>query len=287
MSRPRLNWPDAQLREILGAIVARDRDFPLDNARFLDSLVDDVRAVTGRLYGATTYARLLRDLSAMTGVTRRPSTTTIQKAIARAQALAPIHVGQTDGAGSALSDAHMVRRSLEPVMRDAIAPLMAQMSARLATQMERLDDVREGDTVAARTEPGLRLQLAEASLADAHARVGLLEQDNARLRRDLGQAEMRASIAETRIAGLLDELHQAITNAGSGSAALAKVADQLQGTERFLKAQNDAVRLQASSEAEALRHQVTQLRERVDHLLLENDQYRRTLAVQRSARSQH
>ncbi|CAB3804509.1 hypothetical protein [Paraburkholderia fynbosensis] len=285
MSRPRLNWPDPQLREILGAIVARDRDFPLDNARFLDSLVDDVRAVTGRLYGATTYARLLRDLSAVTGVTRRPSTTTIQKAIARAQALAPIHVGQTGDANSAMPDTHMVRRSLEPVMRDAIAPLMAQMSARLATQMERLDTVRE-DTASPRTEPGLRLQLAEASLADAHARVGRLEQDNARLRRDLGQAEMRASIAETRIAGLLDELHQAITNAGSGSAALAKVADQLQGTERFLKAQNDAVRLQASSEAEALRRQVTQLRERIDHLLLENDQYRRTLAAQRDARSQ-
>ncbi|PRX26101.1 hypothetical protein B0G75_12058 [Paraburkholderia sp. BL18I3N2] len=285
MSRPRLNWPDPQLREILGAIVARDRDFPLDNARFLDSLVDDVRAVTGRLYGATTYARLLRDLSAVTGVTRRPSTTTIQKAIARAQALAPIHVGQTGDANSAMPDTHMVRRSLEPVMRDAIAPLMAQMSARLATQMERLDTVRE-DTASPRTEPGLRLQLAEASLADAHARVGRLEQDNARLRRDLGQAEMRASIAETRIAGLLDELHQAITNAGSGSAALAKVADQLQGTERFLKAQNDAVRLQASSEAEALRRQVTQLRERIDHLLLENDQYRRMLATQRDARSQ-
>jgi hypothetical protein len=71
------------------AIIARERDYPLDNARFLDALVDDVRATTGRLYGATTYAKLLRDLSAMTGVTRRPSTTTIQKAIARAQALAP------------------------------------------------------------------------------------------------------------------------------------------------------------------------------------------------------
>jgi len=91
--------------------------------------------------------------------------------------------------------------------------------------------------------------------------------------------EMRASIAETRITGLLDELHQAIARAGAGSTALAKVADQLQGTERFLKSQKDAVRLQAAAEADALRRQVTQLRERVEHLLLENDQYRRTLST--------
>ncbi|MFB9124569.1 hypothetical protein ACFFYR_15915 [Paraburkholderia dipogonis] len=56
------------------------------------------------------------------------------------------------------------------------------------------------------------------------------------------------------------------------------MAGQLAGTERFLKSQNDAVRLQASAEADALRRQVTQLRERVDHLLLDNDQYRRTLS---------
>ncbi|WP_208328636.1 hypothetical protein [Paraburkholderia sp. BL6665CI2N2] len=57
-----------------------------------------------------------------------------------------------------------------------------------------------------------------------------------------------------------------------------KTAAQLAGTERFLKMQNDAVRLQASGEADALRAQNSQLRERIDHLLLEVDQYRRTLS---------
>ncbi|MGF6812815.1 hypothetical protein OKW30_008032 [Paraburkholderia sp. Clong3] len=36
--------------------------------------------------------------------------------------------------------------------------------------------------------------------------------------------------------------------------------------------------LQASGEADALRAQNGQLRERIDHLLLEVDQYRRTLS---------
>lgn len=43
--------------------------------------------------------------------------------------------------------------------------------------------------------------------------------------------------------------------------------------------QNDAVRLQAGGEADALRAQNGQLRERIDHLMLEVDQYRRTLST--------
>jgi chromosome segregation ATPase len=78
---------------------------------------------------------------------------------------------------------------------------------------------------------------------DAHARVRRLEEDNGRLRRELGQSEAHASIAETRIAQLLEELHGAI------------------------------------AEADALRWQVKQLQERVDHLLLDNDQYRRALVA--------
>ncbi|MEM5372668.1 hypothetical protein V4C53_42560 [Paraburkholderia azotifigens] len=88
MGRPRIEWDDAQLRAIMGALAALDRDFPLDNARFLDGLVAAMRAITGRVYGATTYGRLLRDVAPQAGVTRRPSTPTIQAAVLRAQALA-------------------------------------------------------------------------------------------------------------------------------------------------------------------------------------------------------
>ncbi|MFL9913798.1 hypothetical protein [Paraburkholderia sp. RL17-337-BIB-A] len=70
-----------------------------------------------------------------------------------------------------------------------------------------------------------------------------------------------------------------IERAGVGATTLARTAEQLVGTERFLKMQNDAVRLQASGEADALRAQNGQLRERIDHLLLEVDEYRRTFST--------
>jgi protein subunit release factor A len=116
-------------------------------------------------------------------------------------------------------------------------------------------------------------------MEDAHARVRRLEEDNGRLRRELGQSEVHAAIAETRIAQLLEELHGAIAESSNGARARAKVAEQLRGTEQFLKLQNDSVRLQATAEADALRWQVKQLQERVDHLLLDNDQYRRALVA--------
>lgn len=262
----------------MDAIVARDRDFPMDNARFLDSLVDDVRAVTGRLYGATTYVRLLRDLSAMTGVTRCPSAPTIQKAVARAQALAPTHSGPARETGDAPAlDMHSLRRMLEPMLRETVAPLLARQVTLVAG---RQDDAL-APTIGA--ESMLRLQLAEAALADAHARIRHVEGDNARLRRELGEAEAARDLAGQHVKQMLEELLQVIAASASGSGALAKVAEQLVGTERFLKSQNDAVRLQATAEADALRAHVRQLRERVDHLTLDNDQYRRALVTQRGS----
>ena len=85
MGRPRIQWDDTQLRLIMSGIERYDRQFPQDNARFLDAVIDEIRIVTGRLYGVSTYVRLL----GVTVVTRRPGTTTIQKAIDRAQALTP------------------------------------------------------------------------------------------------------------------------------------------------------------------------------------------------------
>jgi uncharacterized coiled-coil DUF342 family protein len=58
--------------------------------------------------------------------------------------------------------------------------------------------------------------------------------------------------------------------------SLARAARQLVRTEKFLTAQNDAARLQALAEADALRTQNRQLRERVDQLVLDNDRHRRT-----------
>lgn len=89
MARPKIEWTDTQLRAIIIALAKLDRDFPLDNARFLNGLIDEVGTVTGRLYGATTYTRLLRDVATGLGVERHPSSATIQKAVSRAESLAP------------------------------------------------------------------------------------------------------------------------------------------------------------------------------------------------------
>src|SRR6202035_821700 len=49
MGRPRHTWIDDQLRAILAALPALDRDFAQDNAAFLDALIAEVRVITGRL----------------------------------------------------------------------------------------------------------------------------------------------------------------------------------------------------------------------------------------------
>ena len=70
----------------------------------------------------------------------------------------------------------------------------------------------------------------------------------------------------------------AVNESAGAAQALADVSRKLSGTESFLKLQNDAVRIQASAEADALKSRVKYLQERIDHLLLDNDQYRRALA---------
>jgi hypothetical protein len=52
----------------MSGIERYDRQIPQDNARFLDAVIDEIRIVTGRLYGVSTYVRLV----SITEVTRRP-----------------------------------------------------------------------------------------------------------------------------------------------------------------------------------------------------------------------
>lgn len=276
MARSPLSWSNAQMRLIVTGIDQCNRAFPTDNARFLDGVIDEIRTVTGRLYGAKTYARLIDAVPTSMTVTRRPSMTTIQKAIERAQALAPAPLPADENASAAPAsafDVHTLRRAVEPVVRDALGPVHELLAQLLVTRSS-------SDNEAGAIQAGgqtMRVRLTQTALEDAHARARRLEEDNGRLRRKLGQAEGRASIAETRIAQLLEELHGAIAESSNGARALAKVAEQLRGTEQFLKLQNDSGRLQATAEADALRRHVKQLQERVDHLLLDNDQYRRAL----------
>lgn len=88
--------------------------------------------MTGRLYGTGTYARLLRDAGDVLGVTRWPSNTTIQKAIDRAQRMTRSATDPDEHPGAAPLDLHAMRRALEPLVHDAIAPLLEQLVQRPA-----------------------------------------------------------------------------------------------------------------------------------------------------------
>ena len=285
----------------MGALAALDRDFPLDNTRFLDGLVAAVRATTSRVYGAMTYGRLLRDVAPQAGVTRRPSTPTIQAAVLRAQALergaleaaaeararAPVAArGASDagavgvplaalpdraGEGAAhpvAVDADALRGALAPLVRELLRESIAPVQALLAQQTS----PAEGGHAEAR-----QLQLTTLALEDAHGRIRQLEKEMGELRRELGAAQAARDLAGQHVNAMLADLRETIAASGQDVESLARAADQLAGTEKFLKAQNDAVRRQASAEADALRAQNRQLRERVDQLVLDNDRYRRAL----------
>ncbi|WP_211708846.1 hypothetical protein [Paraburkholderia aspalathi] len=78
--RQRLTWTDAQVHTLLAALPGFDRDFPQDNAAFLDTLIAELRLIAGRIYGATTYDTILRTFAPKAGIVRRPSSATIQQA---------------------------------------------------------------------------------------------------------------------------------------------------------------------------------------------------------------
>jgi hypothetical protein len=131
VGRQRIEWNDTQLRLIMSGIESNDRQFPQDNARFLDAVIDEIRIVTGRLYGVSTYVRLL----GVTAVTRRPGTTTIQKAIDRAQALKPGTLLDGEKSDATAFDVHTLRRAVEPVVRDALGPVHALLAQLLANKV--------------------------------------------------------------------------------------------------------------------------------------------------------
>lgn len=287
MARTALGWPDHEMRAIMGAIRDAHQRHPSENDRFLDTLIAQIAAVTGRLYGQSTYDRLIRSTLGLEHLTRRPSAPTIQKAIARAQASgAPAAAGRTAlerplaHSEGAAPEELALRQAVEPAVRDALAPLQATVA--------NLAEAVRLKPLAPVAGPGLefQLQLAQASLQEAHARMRRLDDELAQLRRELGAAEARAQSADTRVAAMLAEVLSALAASASGAQALAGIAHRLEGTERFLKQQNDAVRLQASAEVDGLRRHNQQLRDQISHLQLESDQYRRALAAQRQAAPQ-
>src|SRR5262249_28901038 len=145
----------------------------------------------------------------------------------------------SDGAGlSGTVDADALRGALAPLVRELLRESIAPVHALLA-QLGRPAAADDGD--------GRQLQLTTAALEDAHARIGQLEKEMGELRRELGAAQAARDLAGEHVNVMLAELRETITASGRDAVSLARAADHLAGTEKFLKAQNDAVRLQASA----------------------------------------
>jgi hypothetical protein len=245
MGRPRIEWTDVQLRQIRAALPRLNRSTQQDNARFLDGVIAVVRAATGRLYGATTYSKLLRNVAPQAGIERSPSSSTVQAAVLRAQSFA----GAQPGTGSG-----------EVAQAKRTRPIGGS-----------------GDDA-------LQLRLNEAALLDARTRIRRLEQEAANLRRQLGRAEAARDLAGKHVNALLEGLHDTITGSGSSAAVQTQAAKRLDRIGRFLKTQNEAMCRQATHEAATLREQNGKLSERIDRLLLDNARYRQMLAAQPARR---
>jgi hypothetical protein len=304
MGRPRIEWTDTQLRQILAALPRLNRDTQQDNARFLDGVIAVVRVATGRLYGATTYSKLLQHVAPQAGIERRPSSSTVQAAVLRAQSLAAAQPGAGPSAAEGAKWAGATRGSrdrngatvtragrsaanrareradagvtvdtlqsaLVPAIRDVLTPLLGQLQIASAQ-----------GCAPTRRDDALQLRLTEAALADAHARIQRLEEEAAHLRCELGRAEAARDLAGKHVNAMLEGLHDTIIGSGNSAAMLTQAVRRLDGTGRFLKTQNEAIHRQAAREAAALREQNRKLSERIDRLVLDNNHYRQVLAAQ-------
>lgn len=261
MARPGLQFSTEQQQRIVEAIRRLDVTFPHDNAVFLDELIDAVQAVTRRIYGARRYVQWLADA----GVERRPSNTTIQKAVDRARRL-----GET-GAGGIPEAVEPWPIPWAPAETGTLRPAMDHAAR------------EERDRVASRAigapgagaewmEARIRAEVAERALEHEAARNRQLQAAMADLERRLGEALATAPVISPRLTDTtLERIEQTIETVSR----LEGAASALAGTERFLRLQNDAVRQQTQNEADQLRQRIRTLEAEVSQLRAQIDAYRR------------
>ncbi len=260
MARPGLQFSTEQQQRIVEAIRRLDVTFPHDNAVFLDELIDAVQAVTRRIYGARRYVQWLAEA----GVGRRPSNTTIQKAVDRAR-----RRGESGG-----------------VTTEAVEPWPIPWApAETGTLRPATDRAarEERDRVASRAigapgagaewmEARIRAEVAERALEHEAARNRQLQAAMADLERRLGEALATGPVISPRLTDTtLERIEQTIETVSR----LEGAASALAGTERFLRLQNDAVRQQTQNEADQLRQRIRALEAEVSQLRAQIDAYRR------------
>lgn len=256
MARPGLHFSAEQQQRIVEAIQRLDIAFPHDNAVFLDEVIEAVQAVTRRIYGVRRYVQWLAEA----GVRRRPSNTTLQKAVDRAH-------GRNPAANSIAA-------------ADAVEPWPIPLHAETGTLSAR--DERNRIASRAIGAPGagaewmearIRAEVAERALEHEAARNRQLQAAMADLERRLGEALATAPAVPSKLTdATLERLEQTMETV----TRLEGAASALAGTERFLRLQNDAVRQQTQNEADQLRQRIRTLEAEVAQLNAQIDAYRRT-----------
>ena len=262
MARPGLHFSAEQQQRIVDAIRRLDVAFPHDNAVFLDEVIEAVQAVTRRVYGARRYVQWLAEA----GVGRRPSNTTLQKAVDRAR-------GRGEPITGAIADAAIepwpIPWALAETGTLSVAP---GHSAR--EERERIASRAIGAPGAGAEwmEARIRAEVAERALEHEAARNRQLQAAMADLERRLGEALATAPAVPPKLTdATLERLEQTMETV----TRLEGAASALAGTERFLRLQNDAVRQQTQNEADQLRQRIRTLEAEVTQLRAQIDAYRR------------
>lgn len=261
MARPGLHFSAEQQQRIVEAIRRLDVAFPHDNAVFLDEVIEAVQTVTRRVYGARRYVQWLTEAR----VRRRPSNTTLQKAVDRAR-------GRDGAVSGGVADA------VEPW---PIPLVLAETGTLSATPGHSAREERNRIASRAIGAPGagaewmearIRAEVAERALEHEAARNRQLQAAMADLERRLGEA---LATAPTTPPKLTDATLERLEHTIDTVTRLEGAASALAGTERFLRLQNDAVRQQTQNEADQLRQRIRTLEAEVTQLRAQIDAYRR------------
>jgi hypothetical protein len=233
VARPRISFTDAQMRGMIPAAEAADRNAaPGDNGRFLDEFIVGVARCTGRIYGQSTYERLLEAFL----IRRRPSAQTWSKAIHRAHASGIALTAPTPEPTTALT----LR-----VDQQFLVPAVATPAPQIAISQQIPNDEL--------LELKARVQVAESALRDAYARISGLEAQRASLLDRATTAEAAARVAGEQIENERTE-HAAQTQALADQLGeLSASVTRLSGLERHLLLQTDALRQDLSQQRDLYR----------------------------------
>lgn len=161
MGRASLSWQKNEMDAIMHAISNAHRTHPTDNEQFLGEVISKIAEVTGRVYGQSTYDRLIRAALGVNGTKRRPSAPTIQRAIERYREASQETIGTRSTRLPSRLD-NEIGAMLPPAARQLLDSLLARSD-----------------------EDNKAIQHALEALAAAHARVASLERENAQLREAL------------------------------------------------------------------------------------------------------